>query len=467
MGLFDLARRTLSGLSGILTPPPKSGGGGWVTTVREPYTGAWQLNADLKADTALSYSAVFACVTLIAQDIGKLTLRLVQQDAAGIWTETTNPAYSPVLRKPNRYQTTIKFVEQWITSKLVHGNTYVLKARDARGVVNALYVLDPTKVTPLVAPDGSVYYQLGKVEAGRPEQLAGVDAESDTPVVPASEIIHDLMIALFHPLVGVSPLYACGASALQGQTIQNNSSRFFANGSNPGGILVAPGAIDDAQAARLKKRWEERYAGPENIGRVAVMGDGLKYEPLSMSAVDAQLIDQLKWTADTICSAYHVPPYMVGIGAPPPYANVEPLVQLYYAACLQSLVTSFQTSMDEGLELPSHLGTELLLTDLLLMDAATRTKAAHDAINAGALSPNEARRLYFGLGPVAGGGSPYLQQQYYSLAALSQRDVPSSAPTAAPQLPPAADDDAEDADDFEAACLAVRRAALVEGLYDA
>ena len=58
----------------------------------------------------------------------------------------TNPAYSPVLRKPNRYQTTVKFVEQWITSKLTAGNTYVLKQRDERGVVAALYVLDPAKV---------------------------------------------------------------------------------------------------------------------------------------------------------------------------------------------------------------------------------------------------------------------------------------------------------------------------------
>jgi HK97 family phage portal protein len=463
MGLLDFARRTLSS---ILTPSPRAmGGGGWINIVREPYTGAWQNNEELRADTALSYSAVFAVVTLIAQDVGKMTLGLVEKDDDGIWTDAVNPAYSPVLRKPNRYQTTIKFVESWITSKLVHGNTYVLKARDARGVVNALYILDPTKVVPLIAPDGAVYYQLGKVEAGRPEQLAGVDATSETPVVPASEIIHDRMICLFHHLVGVSPLYACGVSALQGQTIQGNSSRFFANGSNPGGILVAPGPIDDAQAARLKKRWEERYSGPENIGRVAVMGDGLKYEPLTMSAVDAQLIDQLHWTAETICSAYHVPPYMVGIGAPPPYANVEPLVQLYYAACLQSLIRSFQTSLDEGLELPTHLGTRFNLPDLILMDAATRTKAAHDAIAAGALSPNESRRLYFGLGPVPGGDSPLMQQQYWSLAVLGQRDPPGAAAPTPPQLP---EPDPDDADDFEAAYVAVQRAMLSEGLmYDA
>ena len=51
------------------------------------------------------------------------------------------------------------------------------------------------------------------------------------------------------------------------------------------------------------------------------------------------------------------------------------------------------------------------------------------------LSPNEARSEWFGLGPVPGGGSPYLQQQYYSLAALAARDAQGAPPTPAPPTP--------------------------------
>src|SRR5262245_1615427 len=91
--------------------------GCWWLIVRAPFTGAWQQNQELRWDSALSYFAVFACTTLIASDVGKLRLRLVVQDGNGIWTETTSPAFSPVLRKPNRYQTIHKFCEQWIVSK--------------------------------------------------------------------------------------------------------------------------------------------------------------------------------------------------------------------------------------------------------------------------------------------------------------------------------------------------------------
>lgn len=406
--------------------------GGWLV-VRESFPGAWQQNVEAPLETVLTYWAVFACVTLIASDIAKLRLRLVAIDEEGIWTETTSAAFSPVLRKPNRYQTIIKFVETWIVSKLVHGNTYVLKQRDARRVVVALYVLDPTRVTPLVATDGSVYYQLGR------DELAGVaNGTSSDVVVPASEIIHDAMVPLYHPLIGVSPIYACGIAALQGIKILENSTKFFSSGSQPGGILTAPGAISDETAARLSKYWNENFSG-ENVGKVAVVGDGLAYTGLSVNAVDSQLIDQLRMTAETICGAFHVPLFMVDTSKAPPYANTEPLVQQYYNQCIQSLTANFEMCLDEGLELPAPYGTEFDVDDLIWMDTATRTKAAADSIGSGGMSPDEARKKYYGLGTVKGGGTPYMQQQMYSLAALAQRDAdqPFAKPTPAPPTLPA------------------------------
>jgi HK97 family phage portal protein len=397
-----------------------SGRGWFPLMVGDHYPGAWQRNDEIVVGDVLAYSAVFACVTLIASDIGKLRVKLVQQDPDGIWSETESPAFSPVLRKPNHYQTRIKFFEQWITSKLVHGNAYVLKERDQRGVVVALTVLDPQRVTPLVSPRGDVYYEL------RRNDLAGVYDETNI-VVPAREIIHDLMVPLYHPLVGVSPIYACGLAAMQGLKIQNNSTSFFANGSQPGGVLTAPGAIADDTATRLKDYWNANYSG-SNVGKVAVLGDGLKYEPMSVNAVDAQLVEQLKWTAETVCSCFHVPPYMIGAAAAPAYNNIEALNQQYYAQCLQSLIENAELCLDEGLGIGVGVGidgriygTEFDLEGLLRMDTAAKVKAAAEAIGAGFLKPNEARKQ-FDLKPVTGGDTPYLQQQNFSLAALDKRD---------------------------------------------
>jgi len=416
-------------------------GGGWYPVVRESYTGAWQQNVTVAPSTVLSYGAVYACVTTIASDVSKLDLQLVIEDEFGVWTPTTNPAFSPVLRRPNRYQNRIQFLQNWMLSKLINGNAYLLKQRDQRGVVIALYVLDPWRVWPLVAPDGAVYYSVGRDPLAQlaPEDLLTANG---LPAIPASEIIHDPMIPLYHPLIGVSPIYACGLAALQGLAIQNNSNKFFANGSAPGGILTAPGSINDDTAKRLKDYWDANFTG-DNIGKVALLGDGLKYEALSVNAIDAQLIDQLKWTGEDVARCFHMPAYMVGIGAPPTHvATTEALLQQYYAQCLQILLTCVEQCLDEGLGLVlpingTQYGIQFDLDDLIWMDTGTRTKAAADGIGSGALAPDEARAKYFGLGPVAGGDTPYLQQQYFSLEALAERDAmqPFAKPVPAAQPP--------------------------------
>jgi HK97 family phage portal protein len=218
--------------------------------------------------------------------------------------------------------------------------------------------------------------------------------------------------------------------AIQGLRIQNSSTQFFANGSNPGGILTAPGAISDETAARLKQHWEQNYTGV-NVGKIAVLGDGLKYEKMAVNAVDAQLIEQLKWTAETVCSCYHVPAYMVGVGAPPNYNNIEALNQQYYTQCLQALIEAIELLLDEGLELPAPYGTEMDLDGLLRMDTATQYKAIADGISGAFLTPNEGRRK-LDLPPVKGGDSPYMQQQNFSLAALDQPTPPTDPAPATP-----------------------------------
>jgi HK97 family phage portal protein len=412
---------------------PVAGHGGWYSLIREPFTGAWQRNIEWRVENVLTYSTVFACTTLISNDISKLRLRLVRQDENGIWHETESSAFSPVLGRPNRYQNRIQFFANWVSSKLIHGNVYVLKERDARGVVTALYLLDPTRVRPLVAPDGSVYYELNR------DDLSGL--QDDRLVVPASEIIHDIYFAPYHPLCGMSPISACGLAAVHGLSIQNQSTQFFRNEARPSGILTAPGHINDDTARRLKEYWQSSYGG-ENAGKTAVLGDGLKFEPMIMSAADAQLLEQLKWTAETVCSAFHVPAHMVGVGDPPTYNNIEALNQQYYSQALQSLIESLELLLDEGLELPKPFGTEFELDGLLRMDTKTKTEAARQAIQSG-VSPNEIRRKYFDLGPVAGGDTPYLQEQQWPLRHLAERPLPSQRPITEPEPLPSLPDEAE------------------------
>ncbi|OQC10887.1 MAG: Phage portal protein [Alphaproteobacteria bacterium ADurb.Bin100] len=192
----------------------------------------------------------------------------------------------------------------------------------------------------------------------------------------------------------------------------------------------------------------------------------MKYEPMRMTAADAQLIDQLKWTAEIVCSTFHVPPFKIGLGATPTYQNAEVLNQIYYADCLQSLIEQMEACLDEGLGLDTPtsgrmMGVELDLDGLLRMDSATKIKSLAEAVGGGILAPNEARAK-LDQKPLIGGDSIYLQQQYYSLEALAERDA--NAPFAAPPPPavpapdksaePETDDDEDDVQRFAADLIA-------------
>jgi HK97 family phage portal protein len=222
-------------------------------------------------------------------------------------------------------------------------------------------------------------------------------------------------------LIGVSPIFACGSAAGQGIAIQNNSQKFFENMSRPSGVLVAPGAISDETAAAVKTAWTSNFGG-ENIGKVAVLGDGLKYEAMTVSAHDAQLIEQLKMTAEMICACFKVPGYKIGVGQMPTVNNTAQLNQQYYDQCLQILIEKLEARLTEGLELPSNQEAQFDLMGLLRMDPETRRKSNSEAVKGGWLSPDEARRDE-NRPPVEGGATPYLQQQNYSLAALAKRDA--------------------------------------------
>lgn len=393
-----------------LLAPVSGSGSGFFPRILESFTGAWQRNIEVDRPTVIQNWAVFSCATLIAGDISKMTATVMDYDRTKkVYVSTLN---RPVLRTPNRFQTYAEFIRMWVLSMLLNGNAYVLKERDDQRRIVRLYVLDPNRVKVLVDDEGGIWYQLST------DTLAGVEKEV---TLPASEVIHDRLWTLFHPLIGVSPLFASGYAAMQAAAIQGNSHTFFSNMSRPGGVLTAPGAIGTDTAERLKAAFESNYTGV-NAGKVAVLGDGLTYSAMSVSAEDSQLIEQLKFSGEMICATFHVPPYKLGLGQMPTTNNVAALNQQYYDQALQPIVENIEQRLTIGLEVNEPSQVWLDENVLLRMDPATRLDSHIKSIGGALLAPNEARRME-NWEPQEGGDVLYLQQQNFSLPALARRDA--------------------------------------------
>lgn len=400
----------------------------WWGPVRESYPGAWQQNVTIDPpQTILTNSSVFHCVTGIAKDVSKMRIKLIES-TNGIDKEITDPLvpFLAVLKKPNHYQNRIQFLQQWLISVLLQGNTYVLKQRDRRGIVTDMYVLSPLRVIPLEAPNGDIYYQLS------PDPLSGLP---ETVTVPASEIIHDRINPLWHPLVGISPLYACALSATLTGKIQGNSINFFGNASRPSFVLIAPGPIDQANADLLKSNFETKFSGI-NAGKVAVLGDGMKLETVQMSAEASQLAEQLGLTIHDVARAFHYPHWKL-TGEMPAYAsNPEVLTLEYYTECLHDYIENIELSLDEGLGLvDAGYGSELDTDNLWRMDTRTLYETINSAKNW--MTTNE-QRFRANLPPIEGGDEVFKQQQDVPLsvaATMQQAQLTTPKPAQPAQIP--------------------------------
>ncbi|CAB3795529.1 phage portal protein [Pararobbsia alpina] len=382
--------------------------------IREPFTGAWQKNQSLTTrDGMLASSAVFACVDLISSDVAKLRIKYVKL-LKGVWQEASAPRYTSVLRKPNHYQTRAQFIKAWVSSKLTHGNTYVLLGRNSLGAVVSMDVLNPRWVVPLVAPDGSVFYQVTM----SPLQVTPLE----TVVVPARDIIHDRGITSWHPLIGMTPIAACAASATLGNSITTNSAAFFSNAARPSGFLSAPSAIGNETAARLKQTLDENYSGT-GAGKTMVGGDGLTYQPMTMSGVDAQTVEQLNWSTADVARCFHVPLHKIGADTGSRSVTSSSIYEaMYYSDCLQAYLEAIELLLDDSFDVADGAGFEFDTTGLMRMDEAARHAANAQAVGSGVMAPNEARAT-IGLPPVDGGDTPYLQAQWVPLSMLAKRQA--------------------------------------------
>jgi HK97 family phage portal protein len=407
----------------------------------EPFTGAWQRNAmnGYSDQTLLAYSGVFACVTIIAGDVAKLPVHVYRVKPNGEREEATTHWAYRLFRKPNAYQTRFDIIQQLMTSVLLAGNGYLYFKNDERNAPAEMHCLDPRRVRYMQAPDtGDLFYTLS------PSAFYNRD---DVKLAESRDILHHRIFTLAHPLDGVTPLVAAAQSAATGLQIGTSSNSFFGNASRPSGILTAPAGTSEADAKRLLDDWKRAY-GPENrgTGNPALLTADLKWQPLGMTAEDAQLIEQLRWTLNDVARCYRVPPFMLGDMEKMSYRNSEQLMRYYYGGCLQSQIEALENRFETFFDLGPDMEIEFDLDELLRTDLDVRYKAYQEAITSGFLTINEAREREK-LPSIKGGDEPLVQMQYRPLSqAIKPPPAPAPAPSNAP-TPPAADDGSGDGTD--------------------
>lgn len=346
--------------------------------------------------TAMRVSAVYACVRVIAEDLAKLPLRLWRRQRDNSKVEATDHPLYAVLRRPHRLLSPMAFIMAMGAAYGFRGNAIAVKLYDRRGRLSGLWPVHPGAVTIYEGVDGRLFYAISRRTTLENAIL------SDVPVmVPDTEIVH-VRALTFDGIVGLSPLAQLREAigiAIAGETLAGS---LMANGAQPGGVLKHPQRLSQPAADRLRASWGQRYAGPGRAGATVVLEEGMTFERLGMTSVDAQFIEQRKLGIEEIARGFRVPLHMIGVLDRMTNNNVEALTRSYYDQTLMPICENFEGEIARAFDLPDGLFVEFDVHRLLRADFKTRQDGNRVQFQSGALTPNE-WRIEEGRNPVPAG----------------------------------------------------------------
>ena len=337
----------------------------------------WQ--KDMPIEDSYSNTTVEACVATISQTVSMLPIQHQRKMPDGGTEIVTNSAAYRVLRKPNPFQTKSAFMVDFVRSMLLKGEGFGVVTRNNRFEIDALY--PQRRMSPYISPDNKdVYYSVAD------QTLVHLDM-----MVPSRDVLHVCMHTVDHPLRGATPLQAAKLSASTGTSIQGHENRFFANMSRPSGVLTTDMTLTAEQTKELRKRFNEQ-ASVLATGGMPILTSGLKFEPITMSAVDAEIIETYKMTKEDIASVYRVPLALIGvIDKATNFATTEQLMRFWIASGLGYILELIESALDELFRLPSNEHINFDTEFLLESDFKARMDGLKVAVQGGIMTPNEAR----------------------------------------------------------------------------
>lgn len=389
-------------------------------------------------------SAAEACVAAISQTVASMPLQHWRMlSNGGMELIKTSPA-AKVLRKPNRYQSRADFILNLLRHELYDGNGVAVAERKAGNIVG-LHLVPSASATPHVAPNGDVFYSVQSKNYLMPS--SPVDGMEN--YWPAEDVLHVRMQTPRHPLIGESPIVAAALAVEAGNAIAGHMANFFSNMTRPSGYLRSPKLIKPEVAEALRAKWEEAYS-KENSGRIAVLMDGLEWQGMSITSVDAQLIQSYKMTVADVARVFRVPLSIIGESGGQTYATTEALIRHWLSTGLGFVVEHLELALDALFDLPPDEFIAFDVESLLRADFAARIDALTKGITGGLFAPNEARAKE-GLAAAKDGDEPRLQAQVVPLSFASKTTDPAAptAPTAptSPSAPVKPPEDPEDEDE--------------------
>lgn len=367
---------------------------------------------------------------------------------------TTSAAHR-LLMRPNAAQNPLDFIACTVMGLCCYGNSYYYVMRNDRYEPTSLIPLPSDKKRAYFSDDyTAVFYDIS--DAGD-FKLTG----DTSKLVPARNILHFKMPSKSSVLNGDSPIsYAAGAMAIN-SAIQGSSASFLTNMNRPSGVLATEQVLTGSQMTELRAKFDEVSKGI-NQGNVPILGNGLKWYPMSITATDAQVLETYNASVLDICRVFGVPIQLLGQESNGAATSVQTLIGQFKAGALLYMAELIEFGLEELFKFDHVKDTVRFdLDNISRADFETEINTLSKGTQNGIFAPNEARNR-IGLDSVPYGNEPRVQAQNVRLEdAVPAPSAPSAGQSAAPTTPEPPDD--EDDDEMTSEEVSKRLAILIKG----
>ena len=338
--------------------------------------------------SAMQMTAVYSCVRILAEAIAGLPLHLYKHtENGGKEKAIDHPLYLLLHDEPNPEMSSFVFRETLMTHLLLWGNAYAQIIRNGKGEVVALYPLMPNKMSVDRDEKGHLYYSYVRSQDEAPTM------KGSTVILRPEDVLHVPGLG-FDGLVGYSPIAMAKNAIGLAIATEDYGAKWFANGAAPSGVLEHPGTIKDP--SRVREAWQSQFGGSSNSGKIAVLEEGMKYTPITISPEQAQFLETRKFQINEIARIFRVPPHMVGDLEKSSFSNIEQQSLEFVKYTLDPWVVRWEQSIMRRLLSPEEKRTYYVkfnLEGLLRGDYQSRMNGYAIGRQNGWMSANDIREL--------------------------------------------------------------------------
>ena len=338
--------------------------------------------------SAMQMTAVYACVRILSESIAGLPLHMYQYEEDGSKTKAVeHPLYHLLHDEPNPEMTSFIFRETLMSHLLLWGNAYAQIIRNGKGDIIALYPLMPNRMKVERDSKGQLYYEYQTMKEDAPTMKGAVYQ------LDPSEVLHVPGLG-FDGLVGYSPIAMAKNAIGLAIAAEEYGSKFYANGAAPSGVLEHPNVLKDP--AKVRDSWNAAFGGSSNAHRVAVLEEGMKYTPISISPNEAQFLETRKFQINEIARIFRVPPHMVGDLEKSSFSNIEQQSLEFVKYTLNPWVCRWEQALQRALLDDDEKGKYFFrfnVEGLLRGDYQSRMNGYATARQNGWMSANDIREL--------------------------------------------------------------------------